>query len=442
MISESFLIRPRGNLLRNLVLFVRLLRTLGVPVSPDQAVDLVRALPWLDLRRKDEFRDAARATLVTSCEEAAVFERAFDLFWRAWSTEEQPAPEAAARQKAPPREDREDRGRPAADETREAEGEGQEPPADAEADALMTYSALEVLRAKDFARLSEEELHSITALIHAIEWRPDLHRSRRKRPAAHGAHLDLRRALRNGLRYGGETIELAWQRPKLKRQPLVVLCDISGSMEIYARVLLQFLYAITNGLDHVEAFAFGTRLTHLTRQLRQTDIDAALHQAAAAVNDWGGGTRIGESLKTFNYDWARRVLGHGATVLIISDGWDRGDLALLNREIRRLQLSCRRLIWLNPLMGAPNYQPLAQGIQTVLPFVDDFLPAHNLNSLERLADVLAQSTGPRAGLGTKVLEDKHETRKAQGHHRYHHRPAAGLSGGDPVERLPGDRIQR
>ena len=190
----------------------------------------------------------------------------------------------------------------------------------------------------------------------------------------------------------GETIELAWQRPKLKRRPLVVLCDISGSMEIYTRVLLQFLYAISNGLEQVETFAFGTRLTHLTRQLHQARVDEALQQAAAAVNDWGGGTRIGESLKTFNYEWARRVLGHGPTVLIISDGWDRGDLALLRREIARLQLSCRRLLWLNPLLGAPDYQPLALGIQTVLPFVDGFLPVHNLASLESLVAILEEPT--------------------------------------------------
>ena len=305
-------------------------------------------------------------------------------------------PDAGAVQKAPPREDREDHREEASADTEEAAQEGQEQPQDAEPETLMTYSAVEVLRSKDFAKLSEEELHSVTALIHTIAWRPDLRRTRRKRSAAHGAHLDLRRALRNGLRYGGETIELAWQRPKLKYRPLVVLCDISGSMELYSRILLQLLYAITHGLEHVEAFAFGTRLTHITRQLQHSQVDEALQQAAGVVNDWGGGTRIGESLKTFNYDWARRVLGHGSTVLIVSDGWDRGDLALLDREIRRLQLSCRRLIWLNPLLGAPDYKPLAQGIQTVLPFVDDFLPAHNLVSLERLAAVLELAAGPRS----------------------------------------------
>ncbi len=396
MISESFLIRPRGNLLRNLVLFARLLRSVGVPASPDQLVDLVRALPLLDLRRKDEFKDASRATLVTSREQAEIFDRTFDLFWRAWSTEEQPMPRPARCKRRHRKKTERITGGRASEDTEEAEPEGQEQPDDAEPDTLMTYSAVEVLREKDFAKLSEEEVHSVTALIHTIAWRPDLRRSRRKRRAAHGAHLDLRRALRYGLRYGGETIKLAWQRPKLKRRPLVVLCDISGSMALYSRVLLQFLYAITNGLERVEAFAFGTRLTHLTRQLQQADIDEALHQAAGVVNDWGGGTRIGESLKTFNYDWARRVLGHGSTVLIISDGWDRGDLTLLDREIRRLQLSCHRLIWLNPLLGAPEYKPLAQGIQTVLPFIDDFLPVHNVTSLERLAAVLEQATGPRS----------------------------------------------
>jgi uncharacterized protein with von Willebrand factor type A (vWA) domain len=397
VIAESLLIHPRGNLLRNLVLFARLLRSAGVPASPDQVLDLVRALPLLDLRGREEFKDATRASLVTSREQAEIFDRAFDLFWKAWSTEEQLMPEAGEVQKVPPKEDRQDDREQTSKEPEEEEqacgDQGQQEP---QPDAMMTYSAVEVLREQDFAVLSEQELQGVIALIHHIEWQPDLRRSRRKKAAAHGAHLDLRRVLRAGLRYGGETIQLAWQQPKLKRRPVVVVCDVSGSMELYTRVLLQFLYAITHGLEHVETFAFGTRLTHITRPLQQTDINTALQQAACAVNDWGGGTRIGESLKTFNYEWARRVLGHGPTVLIISDGWDRGDLGLLDREIARLQLSCRRLIWLNPLLGAPEYKPLAQGIQTVLPHVDDFLPVHNLASLERLADVLAQAKGPRS----------------------------------------------
>ncbi len=194
--------------------------------------------------------------------------------------------------------------------------------------------------------------------------------------------------LRQNLRHGGEQLQLAWQRRKQKRRPLVVICDISGSMERYARILLKFVYLISSGLQKVEAFVFSTRLTRVTRQLKERDIDIALDQAVAIIHDWGGGTRIGEALKTFNYEWGRRVLGQGAIVLIISDGWDRGDIELLEREMRRLQLSAHRLIWLNPLLGSENYEPLTRGIQTALPYVDDFMPVHNLASLEQLGDLL------------------------------------------------------
>jgi uncharacterized protein len=395
MISESFLIRPRGHLLRNLVLFARLLRILGIQASPDQFLDLVRALPWLDLRRREEFQDAARAMLVNSREQAALFDRAFDLFFQAWSTDADEVAEGGTSQEAPPPpEDRQEQDEQAAESLGARERPPEEhPTGEPEHEPLLTYSEAERLRQRDFAELSEAELRQVGALIRALPWRPELRRSRRKRAAPHGAHLDLRHVLRDGLRYGGETIELAWQQPRLKRRPLVVLCDVSGSMELYTRVLLQFLYALTNGLraSDVEAFAFGTRLTRITRQLRQCNVDRALAQAAGQLTDAGAGTRIGEALKTFNYTWARRVLGHGPTVLIISDGWDRGDLALLRREIDRLHLSCRRLIWLNPLLGAPNYQPLAQGIQTVLPYLDEFLPVHNLASIERLAEILADA---------------------------------------------------
>jgi uncharacterized protein len=391
MISESFLIRPRGKLLRNLVLFARLLRTMGIAASPDQLVGLVSALPLINLRSKNEFRDAARTTLVTGRDQANAFDRAFELFWQAWSTEEQPLLEADEVEQAPPKE--QDPAPPAEKEPAPVDASGEDA-REAEVQSVPQYSALELLRGKDFAKLSEDELRVVTALVRTIEWEPDLRKMRRKRPAGHGGHLDLRRVLRRGLRYGGEMLELAWQQPRLRPRRLVVLCDVSGSMALYSRVLLQFLYALTNGVDHMEAFAFGTRLTRLTRELRQTnggEVDGALKRAAALVNDWGGGTRIGESLKTFNYDWARRVLGHGATVAIISDGWDRGDLDLLDRELRRLRLSCRRLMWLNPLLGAPGYQPLAQGIRLALRYVDDFLPVHNLSSLEALARALAHA---------------------------------------------------
>jgi len=200
--------------------------------------------------------------------------------------------------------------------------------------------------------------------------------------------------LRRNLRYGGEPLEMAWREPRTRQRPLVVICDISGSMERYSRILLQFIHTISNGLRDVESFVFGTRLTRITRQLLQRDIDDAIESVSKHVNDWSGGTRIGEAIKDFNFHWGRRVLGRGAVVLLISDGWDRGDPQLLSREMSRLQHSCYRLIWLNPLLGTPGYQPLTQGMQAALPHVDDFLPVHNLNSLEELGEKLS-SIGSR-----------------------------------------------
>ncbi|HXW00287.1 MAG TPA: VWA domain-containing protein, partial [Anaerolineae bacterium] len=255
-------------------------------------------------------------------------------------------------------------------------------------DTVYTYSAREVLRQKDFADLSAEELQEVKQLMQAMVWELEQRRTRRRTRARHGAYPDMRRTFRQNLRYGGEPLQLAWRRRKQKRRPLVVICDISGSMERYARVLLKFIYVISNGLEKVEAFVFSTRLTRITHQLKERDIDAALDQATLAIHDWAGGTRIGESLKTFNYEWGRRVLGQGAIVLLISDGWDRGDIDLLEREMSRLQLSCHRLIWLNPLLGSENYEPLTRGIQTALPYIDDFLPVHNLQSLEQLGHLL------------------------------------------------------
>jgi uncharacterized protein with von Willebrand factor type A (vWA) domain len=201
----------------------------------------------------------------------------------------------------------------------------------------------------------------------------------------------MRRMIRDNLRHGGEPINLAYRRRVFRTRPLVVLSDISGSMERYSRMLLHFIHALTHGLKDttVEAFVFGTRLTRITRHLRYKDVDESLDELSEVVYDWSGGTRIGEALKAFNYQWARRVLGRGAVVLVISDGWDRGDLTLLGKEILRLQRATHRLIWLNPLLGSDEYKPVQRGMATVMPCVDDFLPVHNLASLEQLAEVLS-----------------------------------------------------
>ena len=378
--------RHDGQLLRNLAFFGRLLRRLGVDATLPQILTLVEALERVELRRRREFKDAARTILVQRRGQVEIFDRAFDLFWSTSAFK--------------PRE-RIDLGRmlrrtlKREPVTLTLAADGGEPEGGVESDAEVfdlraSYSSGEVLRHKDFTELSDAELAIVRSLMLERPWRVDSRRTRRKVAATDGPFLDLRRTLRHSLRRGGELVDLRWRRRRLKPRPLVVLCDISGSMEAYSRIFLQFIYALATAADRLEAFVFGTRLTRISRQLRHRDVDQALRQAAAAVVDWGGGTRIGESFQRFNYDWGRRVLGRGAVVIVLSDAWDRGDVDLLERETARLARSCGRLLWLNPLIGSPGYEPLTRGIRRVLPYIDDFLPIHNLTSLEQLGRMLAR----------------------------------------------------
>jgi len=221
-----------------------------------------------------------------------------------------------------------------------------------------------------------------------MRWQVSLRRTRRRVSDPKGDILYLRRTLRSAAKFGGVPLDLAWLSKKIKQRPLVLIADISGSMEKYARLMLQFFYSVSHSLNNVESFVFGTRLTRITAQLKLKNIDRALDEAAREVVDWSGGTRIGESLKTFNQRWSRRVLRRGAVVLLISDGWERGDVSVLKREMRYLQHRSHRLIWLNPLLGKSTYQPLVEGMAAALPYVDDFLPIHNLQSLNALAEHL------------------------------------------------------
>ena len=377
--------RRQGYLLRNLLLFGRLLRGVGVTMNPTQIFDFVESLQHISLRNREDFKNSARTILISKQEHIALFNQAFDLFWQARDPSTLQGLDLKTYVPQPPQ--------PKQLLERVSAHEGQEEVPEREADepivdTVYTYSALEVLQQKDFAELSPEEMQEVKHLMQAMTWQLEKRRTRRKTQALRGKYLDMRRTFRQNLKYGGHPLRLTWKRRKLKRRPLVVISDMSGSMERYSRVLLKFIYAITHGLERVEAFVFSTRLTRITRQIRGQDIDLALDQATAAIHDWAGGTRIGESLKIFNYQWGRRVLGQGAIVLIISDGWDRGDIALLRQEMRRLQLSSQRLIWLNPLLGAANYEPLTRGIQAALPYIDDFLPIHNLASLQQLGQLL------------------------------------------------------
>ena len=378
--------RRGHHLVRNLVLFGRVLRGLGLDVNPGRMIDLVQALSHVDVGVRSDFYHAARSLLVHRRDDIPLFDDAFDMFWQKplseWKLIELKArPIRRERPKplvVPPN------VRP------EAVPEPLSPPEDvAETRKIIeltkTYSEREALRKRDFADLSDEELQEVRKLISELVWKLGERISRRHR-SGRGTRLDLRRTLRQSLRHGGEVLTFARREPRKKPRPLVVIADISGSMERYTRLLLHFIYSLTQGLrQRVEAFAFGTRLTRLSRHMRHRDVARALSGVSHAVSDWSGGTRIGESLRTFNYDWARRVLGGGAVVLLISDGWDRGDPELLAKEVDRLRRSCHRLIWLNPLLGSPEYEPLTRGMVAALPYVNDFLPVHNLESLEELA---------------------------------------------------------
>lgn len=380
-----------GQLLHNLVLFNRLLRELGLDVNPGRVIDLVQALSLVEIGRKPDFYYTLQSLLVHNKEDLPLFDQAFELFWRRPVHElsladlfrrELPRPQEPI---IKPPDLQPEAPQEKANQEEEDGGELLEV-----IEVTQTYSTQEILRQKDFADLSADELAAVQRMMAAMMWQMGERRTRRTQ-TGYGQNLDLRRLLRRNLRYGGELLEWPTREPKYKPRPLVILADISGSMERYTRLLLHFIYSLAAGLEQtVEAFVFSTRLTRITRPLRDKEIDRALHNVSALVHDWSGGTRIGEAIKSFNYDWGRRVLGRGAVVLIISDGWDRGDPAVLKKEMDRLHRSCHRLIWLNPLLGSAQYEPLTRGIVAALPHIDDFLPVHNLSSLEDLAQHLTQ----------------------------------------------------
>ncbi|MBO9358219.1 MAG: VWA domain-containing protein [Thermomicrobium sp.] len=392
------------NFAQRALAFARLLRRAGVKTTTGQAMDFVRAIEHIDISRREEFREAARACLVTHKDDLPVFDRLFDLYWRAKPEYtdgllQQPDPDDLIELAPEEGEEAEEtegssiegaRGRrleaiEAIEEAEEGEGSETESLADA-----FSYSPAEILREKDFADFTEDELAQIRRFMQQLTWQIGRRRSRRKVASPKGRFIDPRRTMRRSLQSGGVPLTLARRQTKTKPRQLVVICDVSGSMDRYSRILLQFIYAVENGMAKVEAFVFGTRLTRVTRLLKHQDIDEAMRRVAREVQDWSGGTRIGQSLQSFNQEWARRVLRNGAVVLIISDGWDRGDPQLLAQEMARLQRSCYRLIWLNPLLGSPRYEPLTRGIQAALPYIDDFMPIHNFASLEALAKHLSQ----------------------------------------------------
>ncbi len=323
---------------------------------------------------------AARSLLVNRREQMRLFETIFNFFWRKANVAS-----PLAKQKTPlaPRHKRPKQHQYAAMLMARAIGK-----TDQEiemVDKAETYSDADMLQQKEFAQMTGEELDQVKRLIQQMTWDISKRITRRRVQAKSGHQLDLRNGMRSATKYGGVPLELAYQKRKIKERPIVLLADISGSMEKYSRLMLQFFYSVAQSHKNVESFVFGTRLTRITGDLKLKNIDRAVDQAAREVRDWNGGTRIGESFATFNREWARRVIRRGAIVIVVSDGWERGDSGLLVREMRYLQHRCHRLVWLNPLSGRQTYEAKVEGMAAALPYVDDFLPIHNLQSLKELA---------------------------------------------------------
>jgi uncharacterized protein len=367
---------PGSAIVRHVVTFGRVLREVGIEVGPGRIVDAVEGLGAIDLTRQEDVYFTLRQTLVSRHDELELFDRAF----AAWFLRGPVAP--LVRQRQEQQADRLLQSSLAVhDDAHDAEVSG---------DRLeLGASPHELLREKDFAEMTPEEFERVRELMDAIGRTRPRRASRRRSPDPRGDRLDLRRLVRRSLRSGGDPVEQAWRARKVVPRKLVVLCDVSGSMDAYSRALLLFLHAVVGSGPGVEAFGFGTRLTRLTPDLATRDPEAALAQATLTAVDWGSGTRIGESLAEFNATYGRRALSRGAVVVIVSDGWERDDPALLEREMAKLARAAYAVVWVNPLKGSPEYQPLAGGMRSALPFVDRFLPGHNLRSLEELAAVLA-----------------------------------------------------
>jgi uncharacterized protein len=366
-------------LTRHLVTFGRVLREAGLEVGPGRMEDALRGLDRVDITRQDDVYWTLRTTLVARREDLEPFDRAFD----AWFLRR--AVRVPMRREVDPRSMHED-----AQHVRRDPRAGREAaPADGEPDSIG-HSPHEVLRRKDFAAMTPEELAAARALISAMVTDRPVRRSHRLRAHRRGHVLHMRALARDALATGGDPVRRRFRRRTQAPRKLVVLCDVSGSMEPYTRALLLYLHAMVRSGRGVEVFAFGTRLTRLTVELRTRDPEQALARAADRVVDWASGTRIGASLKRYNDVWGRRALTRGAVVLIASDGWERQDHELVGREMARLHRAAYAVVWVNPVKGSPDYQPLAAGMRAALPSIDRFVAGHNLASLEALAGLLTR----------------------------------------------------
>lgn len=393
-----------GRLAENIAHFARALRRAGLPVGPGRVADAIRAVAAAGFTQREDFYWTLHAVFVSRPEHRTLFHQCFRLYWRDPQFLEHMMSFMLPSIKGVQDDRRAEAGEKRAAQALLGDARPEPPPLppgleedapEIEIDASATQSAEERLKTLDFEQMSVEEIAEAKRMLARLSLPVKPLMSRRMKGAVTGPRLDPRATIRAALRHGGEVLDLKRQKPRIRWPNLVVICDISGSMSQYSRMVLHFLHAVANqrgqGWARVHGFTFGTRLTNITRHLRTRDVDAALAAAGAQAQDWSGGTRIGASLAAFNRDWSRRVLGQGAVVLLITDGLDRDDAGLLSREIERLHLSCRRLIWLNPLLRWEGFAPRAQGIRAMLPHVDSFRAGHSVASLEALGRVISDA---------------------------------------------------
>ena len=392
MQTDEATVPQGGHLAENIAYFGRLLRKLGIRVGSGDILGAVEAIEAIGPGSKTQFRSALRSSFVSRRDDIAIFDEAFALFWNALEARKNIQ---TLMNPLSPRDQK--KAKPKAARTRVSNAmleprprRPQPPDEEKEQSVALTTSSNEALREMDFAQMSLEESRAALAALRRFTLPVELMKTRRFGPAHRPGRLDHRAMLRQSMRSGGTLLAPRYQNRTERQPPLVILMDVSGSMADYTRILMHFAHLMTARRPHVSTFLFGTRLTNVTRPMRLADPDDALDRCSHLVQDWSGGTRISETLKEFNRVWGRRVLGQGAVVLLVTDGLEHGDPTLLGKEMDRLHRSCRRLIWLNPLLRYDAFEPRARGIRTMLAHTDEFRPVHNLNSLETLLTVLGQ----------------------------------------------------
>ena len=379
--DASSVYRPQHrDLVRNMLQFGRLLRSHDLLVTPSEIFDGLRAIESVDLNDRPEVQLALRTTLTSKYEDLPVFDQLFEVFWRSLMADEQSGPPdetLAGPDQEAGQEGQQQQVRLEAKQDGEESEDGEE--------ELALYSPVEIVTDKDFSAFQADEMAEIARAILIIAKRLATRESRRTRTASKSHLIDPRRTMRRNLKYGDTIIELARKTKKIRKPRIVLICDVSRSMDTYSRFLLQFIHAFQNSLGRVESFVFSTSLTRVTDYFKNEGISEALERIAREVHDWSGGTRIGQSLRLFNRDYARKLVDHNTIVLILSDGLDTGDAEVLGEAMEELAERACKVIWLNPLLGSQDYRPLARGMSTALPHVDVFAPAHNLSSLQELS---------------------------------------------------------